>query len=367
MRRDLLPDQAGPIAVAMSGGLDSAMALILLHEAGLTVAGVTMRLLPEDPSGVEQAGIASAQAVCAQVGVPHHLVDHRADFEREVLQDFVGVYARAQTPNPCLRCNDRIKFGALLASVQSLGFERLATGHYARIERRGDRFTLWRGVDSSKDQSYFLYRLGQGQLARTVFPLGHHLKAELRAMARSRGLPVSERKESQDVCFLRGQGYAGFLQQYAPEALLPGPIVDRAGVQLGEHRGLPLYTVGQRSGLGISAPQPLYVLALDRERNALVVGPVQQLDRLDVGAVDMHYVLGEVPAAPLTGFAQIRYRARAVPATLYPVDSQRARFVFQSPVRGVAPGQGIVLYNGDQVVAGGCISTESDQHKEEAA
>jgi tRNA-specific 2-thiouridylase len=346
------------IAVAMSGGLDSSMALALLFEGGHDVIGVTMRLWAEgaEPGDPNAGNVRSARDVCARYGVEHIVLDLRARFYEQVVLPFVSEYAEARTPNPCVLCNDRIKFGALLDAVRTLGYDALATGHYARSVREGGRHRLLRGVDPTKDQSYFLYALSQQQLAHVVFPLGDLTKEQVRALARERGLSVTERPESQDVCFLRGEPYGALLARLAPGALVPGPIVNRAGDVLGAHKGLPLYTVGQRGGLGVAADRPLYVLELDALRNTLIVGYAHELGQSTLVARGMHYVSGEAPGSDRRIQAQIRYRARAVDAAVEPLPNCQARVRFAQPVRDIAPGQAVVLYDGDEVVGGGSIS-----------
>jgi len=360
-------DLVGPVAVALSGGLDSAMALVLLHEAGHQVAGVTMQLLPDaTQDGQESVDVASARAVCARYGIDHHVVDLSDEFHRQVIASFVAEYGDAHTPNPCIRCNQAIKFGALLEHVQALGMPCMASGHYVRTARARGQHRLLRGVDATKDQSYFLYTLSQEQLRHLCFPLGEYRKEDVRAMARARDLAVTERPESQDVCFLRGETYAALLGRLAPDTLRPGPILTRSGEQLGTHKGLPLYTVGQRSGLGIAAPRPLYVLELDPTRNALVVGYSEELLAPALLAEEMRYVSGAAPAGQVQVQAQIRYRARPAAATLSPLEGERALVRFDSAVRAIAPGQAVVLYDGDEVIGGGCIvRAEQSSHREE--
>jgi tRNA-specific 2-thiouridylase len=352
------PALSGRIAVAMSGGLDSSMALVLLREAGHEVLGVTMRLWPphDTAADTDSSDIGSARQVCAMLGVEHVVLDLRDRFYAEVVVPFVSEYASARTPNPCTRCNEAIKFGALLDSVRALGCDTLSTGHYARSAFGGTRYRLLRGIDPGKDQSYFLYTLSQQQLAHLLFPLGGFHKDQVRAMAAQRGLAVTERPESQDVCFLRGEPYSALLARCAPDALRPGPILNREGAVLGTHQGLPLYTVGQRSGLGIAADRPLYVLELDGQRNALVVGYSEDLDRRALLADCMHYVAGSAPAEGERLQAQIRYRARPVDASLEPFGDRQARVSLSRPVRGIAPGQAVVLYDGDEVIGGGRIT-----------
>jgi tRNA-specific 2-thiouridylase len=356
--RDPAPALTRSIAVAMSGGLDSSMALALLCEGGHDVIGVTMRLWVDgdEPGDVDTGNVNSARDVCALYGVEHVVLDLRDRFYERVVLAFISEYAEARTPNPCVLCNEKIKFGALLDAVQTLGYDSMATGHYARSVREGGRHRLLRGMDAAKDQSYFLYTLSQQQLAHVGFPLGGLTKAQVRALARERGMSVTERPASQDVCFMRGEPYSALLARLAPGALVPGPILNRAGHLLGTHRGLPLYTVGQRGGLGVAADRPLYVLELDALRNTLTVGYAHELGQGTLIAQNMHYVSGEAPAPDRHIQAQIRYRACAVDAAVEPLPNSLARLRFAQPVRDIAPGQAVVLYDGDEVLGGGTIS-----------
>ena len=344
------------VAVAMSGGLDSSVAAALLLERGYRVEGLTMRLWREASEEREEDGLSSAQAVCEQLGVRHDFVNLRGAFLRQVVDYFVNEYARGRTPNPCVQCNRFLKFGLLLEHARELGCDLLATGHYARIERAGASYRLLCGMDSAKDQSYFLYMLRQEQLRSVVLPLGELTKAQVRALARERCLPVLGRDESQDLCFLRGNDYHRFLATRMPGGIKPGPIYDTRGRCLGEHRGLPFYTVGQREGLGISAPGPLYVIGLDVSRNALTVGSAEELGRDALLAEEMSYVCGQALPAGDDVEARIRYRARSTSARVWPLAGRRARIVFDRPLRDITPGQAVVLYRGEQLLGGGIIS-----------
>ena len=341
----------------MSGGVDSAVTAALLQERGHSIVGLTMRLWREARSGSvpPEDCVAEARAVCARLGIPHHAVDLRDAFERDVVDYFVREYARGRTPNPCLQCNRVFKFGALRAAAASLRCTHLATGHYARNVRRPDGWRLLKARDLSKDQSYVLYALGQEQLATLLFPLGELTKAEVRARARALALPAAERPESQDICFLSDGNYRRFIAERAPHAVRPGPIVDRDGRVLGQHRGLPYYTVGQREGLGIAAPRPLYVIRLDVAGNALVVGPAESLGRRALLAEEVSYVSGQPLPAGTAVEAKIRYRARPVSARVWPRTGDRALVALDTPLRDITPGQAVVLYDGQEVLGGGII------------
>jgi len=339
----------------MSGGVDSSVAAALLVDQGYRVEGLTMRVWSESPSAADQS-VAAAREVCATLGIHHHTLDLSQTFYLDVVSHFVREYARGRTPNPCVRCNRLIKFGALLKYARRLGVDMLATGHYARLERGASGIRLLTGVDRSKDQSYFLYMLDQDRLGFLCFPLGGLTKTQVRALADAYGLPTATRHESQDVCFVRDGDYGAFIARRYPSALQPGPIYDARGRLLGEHRGLALYTVGQRSGLGIAARSPLYVLRLDPSRNALIVGPAEELGRATLRAENMSYVSGDIPMPGRPIDVRIRYRARRQPARVWPDGRQKATVTLSRPLRDITPGQSVVLYDGDEVLGGGIIS-----------
>ncbi len=354
----------GRVVVAMSGGVDSSTAALLLAEQGYEVIGVMMRLWAEpaaDESPVHNRccspqAVEDARRVADQLDIPFYLVNYVRPFKEQVVDDFVREYARGRTPNPCLKCNRHIKFGRLLAQARTLGADYLATGHYARIRCTDGHFQLLRSRDAQKDQSYALYMLGQAELAHTLFPVGEYTKEQVRALAAQRGLAVADRAESQDLCFLADGDYRRFLREYAPQALRPGPIVDRRGRVLGEHQGLALYTIGQRRGLGISAPEPLYVLELDPRRNAVVVGTADELGQRELLAEEVSYVAGKPPPEPLEVTAKIRYQAHEAPARWILLGNRQARVIFDHPQRDITPGQGVVAYRGEVLIGGGIIA-----------
>ncbi len=346
------------VLVAMSGGVDSSVAAVLLHEQGYDVIGGMMSLWAEEGGPANRCcspqAVEGAREVCRALGVPFHVFDFEAQFKHHVVDYFVAEYARGRTPNPCLACNRHIKFDLLLERAAQLGREYLATGHYARIWRVDGEYQLLKGIDAPKDQSYVLFMLGQEELARLLLPLGEHTKEQVRALARERGLSVADREESQEICFTRGD-YRRFLGAQPNVVFEPGPIVDVEGRVLGEHKGLPAYTIGQREGLGISAPEPLYVLRIDRERNALVVGSRRQLERRKLRATGVVFVSGQPPAGAMEVTAKIRYRAKAARATLTPVSQGEVNLRFFKPQPAVTPGQGVVFYVGERVLGGGII------------
>jgi tRNA-specific 2-thiouridylase len=341
----------------MSGGVDSSVAAALLVEQGFEVTGVMVHLWAEKenrccaPQAVEDA-----RRVADQLGIDFHLVDYEAEFRACVVDYFVAEYSRGRTPNPCLACNREIRFGRLLRHVQALGAETMATGHYARIARIRCAHRLQKGVDPQKDQSYVLYMLGQDELQRLKFPVGSYTKAQVREMARKRGLPIADKDESMEICFVADDDYRRFLREHAPQAVQPGPILDRSGQEIGRHQGLPCYTVGQRRGLGISAPEALYVLRLDAAHNALIAGTAREMGQRTLLAGDVAYVCGRPPEGAVRVQAKIRYKAVLADATWTPLEERRARVEFDNPLRDITPGQAVVAYQGDLVLGGGIIS-----------
>ena len=357
--------RAQRVAVALSGGVDSSTAAALLIEQGYQVSGVTMRLwaAPDmDPlaenRGSTPVAVEDARRVCALLGIPCQVVNLEEEFKYRVVGYFCDSYVLGRTPNPCLTCNREIKFGALLRIVQQWGVDYLATGHYARIRAQDGRYQLLRAADRHKDQSYVLYRLGQEELPQLLFPLGEYSKCQVRAMAAAFGLPTADKAESQDACFLSHGDYRAFLARERPETVRPGPILDPQGRVLGEHDGVAFYTVGQRQGLGLAAPHPLYVLEIDPARNALVVGPKAALFRSALMAEDVHFVAGYPPSQPIPVTAKIRYKAPEASAALVPLAEGKARVLFTAPQPAITPGQGVVFYQ-DEVVIGGGIITSS--------
>jgi tRNA-specific 2-thiouridylase len=345
----------GRVAVAMSGGVDSAVALL---RAGDDALGVTLRLWV-DPAGVDTergccspASVMAAREACHRLGRPHVTLDLREEFRRAVVAPFVRGYARGETPNPCITCNGSFRVAELLAFAERAGAAKLATGHYARIVRHGDRLLLARGVDPEKDQSYMLGRLDPRFLDRLWFPLGGQTKADTRAEAEAAGLAAAHRAESQEACFLAGDDYRTFLGRHGLEATT-GAIVDEDGNELGEHDGFWRFTPGQRRGIGISAPEPLYALRTDAPTNTLVVGPRASLATTTVSARGRLYVDADRVDAKL------RYRSPALPARVQ-VTEGGFRLELSQPAYGVASGQAAVLYDGDTVVGCGVVSSVGD-------
>ena len=342
----------------MSGGVDSSVAAAMLHERGYRVLGSHLKLVTLD--GVEHGccgprAEADAAAVADAVGFGFEVVDMSNRFGSTVLEDFFDEHRAGRTPNPCVRCNEHIKFGAFLERADELGFDMVATGHYVTTWRDdGGRWHLGRGLDRSKDQSYGLHRLGQRELGRSMFPVGSQTKAETRAHAERLGLAVAAKPDSQEVCFVPGADHGAFLEEHAPDLVRSGEVVDAAGGVLGHHDGTFRYTVGQRRGLGVSTGERLYVLETDAATNRVVVGPGELLSRRALVADRCSWVAGAPPEGPFEAAVRIRYRGEDVPAVVEP-RGDAARVELRRPERGVAPGQSVVFYRGDELLGGGRI------------
>ncbi|MDT8305369.1 MAG: tRNA 2-thiouridine(34) synthase MnmA, partial [Anaerolineae bacterium] len=352
------------VVVAMSGGVDSSVAAALLKREGYDVVGMMLRLWSEPARGPEAPlnrcctpdQMADARRVADALDIPFYVVDVKDFFRRRIVQFYIDEHARGRTPNPCVACNREIRFGFLLDRARALGADYLATGHYARVEATPEGYRLLRATDPAKDQSYVLHVLGQDELAQVLFPVGAYTKSEVREMAAAMGLPVARKQESMDLCFLGDGDYRRFLREYAPQAIRPGPIVNSEGAHLGEHNGLPFYTIGQRKGLGISASEPLYVLRKDASSNTLVVGSHAELGQTTLLVRDVNWVAGAPPAGTMRGGVKVRYKAPAVAAQITPLPDGGARVLFDSFVYGATPGQAAVFYDGEVVVGGGLIA-----------
>jgi len=372
----------------MSGGVDSSLAAALLVEQGFHVTGVMMRLWSEVAAGVESSNkccsleaVDDARRVADLLGIPFYLINVEQPFKQRVVDFTVASYLAGETPNPCVQCNRHIRFDYLFNYAMSLGADYLATGHYARVQRSDenrlsvigyrstdslinqstnqpitDHYSLLTGLDSDKDQSYVLHVLTQEKLARVLFPVGEYSKPQVRAMAAERGLPVASRHDSQDLCFLADGDYRRFLHDWTPDgAIQPGPMVDSGGRLLGQHSGLPFYTVGQRKGLGIAAPEPLFVLRLEPASNTLVVGPAAELGRDHLTAHSVNWIAGQPPAGPVEAQVKIRYKARPAPAVVTPLADQRVAVQLAQPLRDITRGQAAVFYQGEHCLGGGLI------------
>lgn len=344
------------VCVAMSGGVDSTGAALLLLRQGYDVFGVTLRLRP-DCAGDQEAEIAGARDAAGALGIPHTVLDLRELFQAEVIDRFVSEYARGRTPNPCVDCNRAVKFGAMLDWALAQGADALATGHYANAVHDGasGRWRLLRGRDRRKDQSYFLYQLTQQQLAHLLLPVGQYEKPALRALAAEAGLESAHRADSQDICFIPGGDYVSFLERRGGGALVPGNFVDQTGRVLGRHRGISCYTTGQRKGLGVSADAPLYVLEKDPAANTVTLGPDSALYTRELTADRLNWISIPALERPMAVTAKTRHSQREAAAVAEPLPDGRIRVVFQEPQRAVTPGQAVVLYDGETVVGGGTI------------
>jgi tRNA-specific 2-thiouridylase len=336
------------IAVALSGGADSAAGALLLRENAYEVIGIHIRLR-ESPGSDLQAQ--RAENVCRVLGIPYDEVDLQKEFESSVVDYYCREYQQGRTPNPCVACNRHIKFGLLLDKALSLGADYLATGHYARVEHSRDGHRLLKAVEARRDQSYFLYTLTQEKLERVLFPLGEHSRDEVRELVKQAGLPVAARS-SQDICFTSRKNRSGFLNQKL--ATRPGNVVDMEGSKLGRHRGIAFYTIGQRHGLGLASGQALYVIRMEPESNRIVLGSEKELYSRTLAARDLSWISGNVPQAPIAVQARIRYRAKEAEATLAFRDGS-VDVHFAQPQKAVTPGQAVVFYNGDEVLGGGTI------------
>ena len=349
------------VVVAMSGGVDSSVAAPLLKEEGYDVMGMMLRLWSEP--GKEGSNrcctpdwMAQARRVAAKLDIPFYVIDAKDVFHDTVVQYFLDGYARGETPNPCLVCNRQIRWTFLLDHALAFGAEYMATGHYVRITRDvTGKSQLWRAVDRSKDQSYVLHVLTQEKLKHALFPVGDYPKPEIRAIAERHGLPTASRKDSQDLCFLAGEDYRNFLQRNAAKMLKPGEILTRAGKSVGEHTGLANYTIGQRKGLGIASPVPLYVLGKNAGTNTLIVGTQEELGSRELTARDVYWVSGEMPGEPFRAEVKIRYTAKEAEALVTPLEGDRVHVRFDAPQRDITAGQAAVFYEGDRMIGGGII------------
>jgi tRNA-uridine 2-sulfurtransferase len=354
-----------PVVVAMSGGVDSSVAAALLVEQGYPVIGMMLRLWSEPGTENENRcctpdAMAQARKVASQLGIPFYAVDSRDRFRQQVVESFLEGYRQGLTPNPCMICNRQIRWGFLMDQARSLGAEYLATGHYARIRRLPEgKVELLCGQDENKDQAYVLGMLNQDQLAHSLFPVGEYKKPEVRELARRFGLPVAERAESQDLCFLAGQDYRQFLIRTAGDVVKPGPIVNQQGEVLGEHQGLAFYTIGQRKGIKISNPQPLFVLSKNVQQNKLVVGPKEELGSDEMDVADINWVLGERPENTERVKIKIRYKADFAWAVLDAGIDNRIHVRFEKLMRDITPGQIAVFYNEDVVLGAGIIQPQA--------
>ncbi len=355
------------VAVAMSGGVDSSVAALLLKQDGYDVVGITMRLWvdpqAEERSSIEMRGCCSLEAVndarrvADALDIPHYMLNMKEPFYKNIVGNFTTAYLQGKTPNPCIECNRSLKFSLLLEKVRALGFDLLATGHYCRIDYNGTtgRYRLLKGRDEQKDQSYMLYMLGQKELPYLLFPLGGMTKQEIRGIAKANKLRVADKRESQEICFIPDNDYRAFIERESPQSLQPGDIVSTTGHKLGRHRGIAFYTVGQRKGLGLVSVNPVYVVKIDAERNLVIVGEEKDTFSRGLIAGKLSFVSGIMPEAKIEVQVKVRYRAPAVPAILFPPEGDRVRLYFKQAQKAIAPGQSAVFYCNDEVIGGGII------------
>ena len=348
----------------MSGGVDSSTAAALLVEQGYDVIGVTLKLWKHDCFSPDEdqfkccgsRAAADVRAICDHLGIPFHLIDDAEEFQKEVISRFAAEYRAGRTPNPCILCNEHLKFGTLLQRADQFGAQYVATGHYARLERANERTLLRRGRDPRKDQSYFLFSLRQDQLSRALFPVGDQTKSDTREAARGRKLKTAEKKESMEICFVPDNDYGKFLQEANLAQKHRGEIVDLHGRVLGHHDGIEFYTIGQRKGLGLSSPKPLYVIELDAANNRVIVGNDAALDRDEFTVERCNWIPFDTPPEEIGASVKIRYNHPGTPATVTPLGNGSAKVKLHVAQRAITPGQAAVFYQDDLVVGGGWIT-----------
>lgn len=357
------------VLVAMSGGVDSSMTAILLKEQGYDVIGATMyieakfksqSLSNKFDSRCSLRDVDDARMIAQQYGFAHHLIDCSNDFEKEVIDYFCNEYVDGRTPNPCVVCNSRLKLGTLLKKAKEMGADYLATGHYARVvfDEKLKRFLLKKPLDKNKDQTYFLFNLKQEQLAHFITPLGEYTKSEVRKMAKELGLKIANKSESQEICFIPDNKYENFLKTRLDSKLFkPGEIINTDGKVLGKHKGIPFYTIGQRKGLGISHPTPLYVIGIDKKKNQIIVGENRETYSSGLIAEDMNLIRLPELTKTISANVKIRYRSPEAKATIEPLGENSIHITFDAPQRAITPGQSAVLYEDDIVIGGGWIKS----------
>ncbi len=347
--------------IAMSGGVDSSVAAYLCKQNGMDCIGATMKLFDreyienEDKTCCSAEDIEDARAVAKRLGMEYHVFDFTDEFEEKVIKKFVDSYERGATPNPCVDCNRHLKFEKLFSSMRELDYDYVVTGHYARIEKSGDRYLLKKGMDETKDQSYVLYSMTQEQLSHTLFPLGGYAKAQIREIAEENGFINAKKRDSQDICFVPDGDYAGFIERYTGKIYEKGDFVDQNGKVLGEHKGIIRYTIGQRKGLGLSLPAPMYVCGKNMEENQVVLCSNSELFSNRLDASDFNWIAFDAPPETLRAKARIRYNQREEEAIITVTGERKVHIQFDKPQRAIAKGQAVVVYDGDTVLGGGTI------------
>jgi len=346
------------VLVAMSGGVDSSVAALMLKEDGYDVIGITMEMVPVfiDRGKYSKHPVNDAIEVARILNIPHFVLDIRKKFNENIVKGFIKEYKNGRTPNPCIRCNRFIKFGILLEKAKEFGAEYLATGHYARIEYESSKnlYHLKKGIDREKDQSYFLYTMTQKQLKHTLMPLGDYTKPRVRKIAKEKGLPVHSKQGSQDICFIQNNNYGKFFKNFSKESIIPGQILDKYGNILGEHPGIIFYTIGQRRGMGISNRVPLYVLEIDIKNNSITVGERRDVYHNELIADETNFISVKIKN-PTKVQAKIRYLNKASEALLTPLENNKVKVSFKRSQWAITPGQAVVFYDGDKVLGGGTI------------
>lgn len=348
--------------IAMSGGVDSSVAAYLMKEKNFDIMGVTLKLfdnddvLVQDKSCCSLSDVEDAKSVAKRMGIKHYTFNFKDDFKTEVISRFIDAYENGRTPNPCIDCNRYIKFKRLLERAEVLGCDYVVTGHYARVEEDNGRYLLKKGIDISKDQSYVLYSLTQEQLKHTILPLGALTKTEVRQIAEEQGFVNSNKRDSQDICFVPCGDYAGFIEHYTGRSYPCGNFVDLDGNVLGEHKGIIKYTIGQRKGLNLSLPKPMYVCRADLEKNTVILGDNADLFSKSLNASDINLIAVDRIDGSMRVSAKIRYSQTEAAATVYQTDEDSLHLEFDEPQRAITPGQAVVLYDGDTVIGGGVIT-----------
>lgn len=350
------------VLIAMSGGVDSSVAAKLITDKGYDCIGCTMKMYDNDDAGIPRShtccsldDVEDARGVAVKLGMPYYVFNFKDGFREKIIDEFASAYMNGMTPNPCISCNRYMKFGKLFERAEILGCDKIATGHYARIEYDGEKYVLKKAIDQRKDQSYVLYAMTQRQLAHTLFPLGEMTKDEARRIARESSLSVADKADSQDICFVPNGNYAEIIELHTGKKSVAGEFVDADGKVLGTHKGIIYYTVGQHKGLGISLPGRKYVCKVDAKNNTVTLGDENDLYARGALVGDFNWISGEAPKSQISCTVKIRYRQAEVPATVIAEYDGKVRITFDSPVRAVTPGQAAVVYDSDVVLGGGTI------------
>ncbi len=348
--------------IAMSGGVDSSVAALLMKEQGYDCVGCTMKLYQNEDAGIPKEhtccsldDVEDAKRIARYLKIPYYIFNFSHDFRAKIIDRFVWSYENGRTPNPCIDCNRYMKFGKLFERAQILGCDKIVTGHYARIEKQGEQYILKKAADDKKDQSYVLYAMTQQQLRQTMFPLGELQKTTVRKLAEEHGFTNASKPDSQDICFVPHGNYARVIELYSKHPVCPGNFVDSSGAVLGQHRGIIHYTIGQRKGLGISFSEPRYVCAIDSANNTVTLGVSSEVYQRHLTADDFNWISGTAPSGSIRCKAKIRYQQAEQPATATVLPDKTVEVVFDAPQRAVTPGQAVVLYDGDIVLGGGVI------------